>query len=138
MKGRGLRPLLAGLAMLAMLGGAASTARAQTETDRVSPGAMLTYSNIYSIGLEWDVLNDVDHDATAAIELRVAGAAEWQPAGSLLRVGHNGRNMLAGSVMFLAPDTDDEVKVALSDVDRRSLGGSRDYRTRYSCVVTAW
>jgi hypothetical protein len=27
-----------------------------------------TYATIHSIGLEWDLTNDTDHDATAAVE----------------------------------------------------------------------
>jgi hypothetical protein len=62
------------LLVLAMLAGVAADVRAQT--DPVSPGALLTYSTIYSVGLEWDVLNDSDHDATATIEYRAAGTAQ--------------------------------------------------------------
>ena len=97
--------------------------QAQT-SDAVTPGAIRAYSTIYSIGVEWDVLNDTNHTAVVAVEYRVAGAAMWAHALPLIRVDYNGSNMLAGSVMFLNPATTYEVRLALSDPD----GGS-DSRT---------
>ena len=84
------------------------------------PGAIQAYSTITSIGVEWDIVGDADHDATAAVEYRVAGAAAWRSALPLVRVDYNGFNQLAGSVLFLTPDTSYEVKLTLADPD----GGS--------------
>jgi regulation of enolase protein 1 (concanavalin A-like superfamily) len=113
-----------------MLAGAAIDAPAQTGTEPVTPGALLTYSTIYSIGLEWDVVNDSDHDATATIEYRVAGESVWKPAGSLLRVDFNGRSMLAGSVLFLTPNTEYQLRLALSDPDGGVETRTATVRTR--------
>ena len=61
--------------------------------------------SIHSIGIEWDRTNDTDHDAAAAVEYRVFGTTAWRRALPLVRVDFNGSNMLAGSLLFLAPDT---------------------------------
>ena len=85
-----------------MFAGLSSTAAAQTAA--VSPGALRTYSTIYSIGVEWDLTNDTDHDASCGRGIpRLSGTTAWRRALPLVRVDFNGSNMLAGSLMFLAP-----------------------------------
>ena len=116
------------LLVFTLLAGVAPDVSAQT--DSVSPGALLTYSTIYSVGLEWDVANDADHDATATVEYRVTGAAQWRAAGALVRVDYNGRNMLAGSILFLQPGTEYQVRVSLSDPDGGGEARSLAVRTR--------
>src|SRR5687767_1228317 len=120
--------LVCSIATILLLAGA--DARAQTTPDAVSPGTLLTYSTIHSIGLEWDVTGDADHDAIVTLEYRVAGASAWAPALPLVRVDYNGRNMLAGSLLFLAPDTNYDVRVALSDPDGGSDVRTTTVRTR--------
>lgn len=92
-------------------------ANAQSPADAVIPGALRSYSTMHSIGLEWDVTDDSDHDAAAAVEFRVRGAAAWRSTLPLVRIDYNGANRLAGSVLFLDPDTEYEVRVSLSDPD---------------------
>src|SRR4051794_23644008 len=75
----------------------------------------------FSVGLEWDVSGDDNHDATAALEYRKTGTSTWQPALPLVRVDYNGRNTLAGSALFLAADTSYDLRIALTDPD----GGSQ-------------
>jgi hypothetical protein len=87
----------------------------------VTPGTLRSYSTIYSIGLEWDVVNDADHDAAAAVKYRVSGTSVWQSALPLVRIDYNGSNMLAGSLLSLTPDTEYVVRVSVSDPD----GGAR-------------
>ena len=82
-----------------------------------SPGAIRTYSTISSIGIEWDIAGDADHDATAAVEFRVAGTSAWRPALPLVRVDYNGSNMLAGSILFLSPNAAYEIRLTLADPD---------------------
>ncbi len=113
--------------MLAGLSGV-PTLEAQT-ADATSPGASRSYSTIYSIGIEWDILGDADHDATAAVEFRASATTTWRPALPLVRVDVNGANRLAGSVLFLNPNTTYEVRVTLSDPD----GGAE---TRTETVAT--
>ena len=83
-------------------------------------GTIRTYSTISSIGIEWDLVGDADHDATAAVEFRVSGTAGWRSALPLVRVDYSGSNMFAGSVLFLNPNTAYEVRLTLTDPD----GGS--------------
>jgi len=81
------------------------------------PGAIRAYSTISSIGVEWDLAGDADHDATATVEFRAVGVAQWRPALPLVRVDYNGANMLAGSVLFLDPNAAYEIKLTLTDPD---------------------
>ena len=98
-----------------MFAGLSSTAAAQTAA--VLPGALRAYATIHSIGIEWDITNDTNHDAAAAVEYRGSGTTAWRRALPLVRVDFNGSNMLAGSLMFLAPDTSYDVRVSLADPD---------------------
>lgn len=81
------------------------------------PGVIQAYSTITSIGVEWDIVGDADHDATATVQYRAAGTAVWRSALPLVRVDYNGSNQLAGSILFLSPDTSYEVKLTLADPD---------------------
>ena len=94
---------------------AGSSSIAQAQTAAVSPGTLRTYSTIYSLGVEWDLTNDTDHDAAAAVEYRISGTTAWRRALPLVRIDFNGSNMLAGSVLFLAPDTSYDLRLSLVD-----------------------
>lgn len=83
------------------------------------PGQLTAYSTIYSIGVEWDILYDTNHNAVVDVAYRDPSGA-WRQASRLVRIDFNGRNMLAGSVMFLEPDTTYQVRLTLADPD----GGS--------------
>lgn len=107
-----------------------STAAAQTSPDALTPGTLRSYSTLHSIGVEWDVTGDADHDASANVQYRVRGASAWQSALPLVRVDYNGSNMLAGSVLFLQPNTDYDVSLALSDPDGGSEARQIIVRTR--------
>jgi hypothetical protein len=87
------------------------------QTNATTPGAVQGYSTISSIGVEWTIGGDADHDAAATVEFRVAGTAVWRPALPLVRVDYNGKNMLAGSVLFLNANTAYELRLTLSDPD---------------------
>jgi hypothetical protein len=73
---------------------------------------------------KWDVTNDSNHNAAAAVDFRVRGATAWRSALPLVRFDFNSVDRLAGSVLFLNPDTEYEVRLALSDPD-----GGADTRT---------
>ena len=90
---------------------------AQAQTEAVTPGALRAYSTIYSIGVEWDLLNDSDHDASASVDYRVQGTSTWRSGLPLMRVDYNGTNRLAGSLLFLAPGTGYEIRLSLTDPD---------------------
>ena len=87
------------------------------QSNGATPGAIRTYSTISSIGVEWDIVGDADHDATATVEFRVAGTPAWRSALPLVRVDYNGSNRLAGSVLFLTASAAYEIKLTLADPD---------------------
>ncbi len=88
-------------------------------------GELRTYATIHSIGIEWDIVGDDDHDAIVNVQYRAQGLAAWKPALPLFRVDYNGFNMLAGSIFFLDPATTYEVQLDLLDPD----GGSESQTT---------
>jgi hypothetical protein len=94
----------------------ATTFAADTTGD-VSVGAFRTATTQQSIGMEWDLSGDTNHNATAQVLFRAVGAATWRQALPLVRVDFNGQNMLAGSILFLEPATDYDVVLSLTDPD---------------------
>ena len=103
-----------------ILQGAAAVGRPtvlEAQTNGTTPGALRSYSTITSIGVEWDLAGDADHDSMAAVEYRAAGSPAWRAAMPLVRVDDNGYDMLAGSVLFLSPNTSYEVRLTLADPD---------------------
>jgi len=84
------------------------------------PGELRSYGTIHSIGIEWDISGDENHNAVCQVQYRVQGASGWKQALPLFRVDFNGSDMLAGSIFFLDPDTSYEIQLDLSDPD----GGS--------------
>ncbi|MBD3322734.1 MAG: hypothetical protein GF350_16655, partial [Chitinivibrionales bacterium] len=94
------------------------------------PGDITAYSTIYSIGIEWDIEGDTNHNASCPVQYRKAGETGWKDFVGLFRVDFYGSynsqpadrayNMLAGSILFLEPGTSFEVKLDLTDPD----GGS--------------
>lgn len=85
--------------------------------DGVTPGELRSYATEQSIGVEWDVAGDDDHDAVATVRYRPAGAPGWRSGWPLFRVDFEGANMLAGSLMYLRPGVDHDVEIELSDPD---------------------
>lgn len=93
----------------------------------MKPGKIRNYSTLYSIGIEWDVTGDANHNATCTLRYRTKGTEEWREALQLFRIDYRGcygesnadrpYNMLAGSVMFLEPGTEYEVELLLEDPD---------------------
>lgn len=112
---------------LALLGVSLLTTPARASEDATTVGTLRQYSTIHSIGLEWDITGDANHNATCQVHYRARGAADWKEALPLFRVDFNGwyadkkadraYNMLAGSVMFLEPGTGYEVRLDLADPD---------------------
>jgi hypothetical protein len=101
--------------LVGVIGALSSAVTAQA--NGTIPGAIRTYSTISSIGVEWDIAGDADHDATASVEFRVAGTTAWRSALPLMRVDYNGANRLAGSVLFLTPNSAYEIRLTLTDPD---------------------
>ena len=88
-------------------------------------------STMHSIGIEWDIEGDLNHDAYSRVRFRQLGEHEWNEFMPLLRINFTylpeltqyGRpsqdqfNMFAGSIMFLTPGTEYEVWLELIDPD---------------------
>ena len=110
-----LLALLAAVLAIVVSGVPAPVVTAQS--NGAAAGAIRTYSTISSIGIEWDVAGDADHDAATAVAYRAVGSAEWRTALPLVRVDYNGSNMLAGSILFLTPNAAYEIRLTFSDPD---------------------
>src|SRR5204863_5835038 len=94
-----------------------------------TPGQQIrSYSTIYSIGIEWDISGDSNHNATVQARYRIQGASTWKDALPLIRVDASsfsilpgihttlpGFNGFAGSILFLNPGTTYEVSLDLFD-----------------------
>ncbi|NND06510.1 MAG: hypothetical protein HKN87_09020 [Saprospiraceae bacterium] len=83
----------------------------------VIPGNLESYSTIHSIGFEWDITGDDNHNATCSLQYKVAGAATYISFKSMYRVDFEGYNMLAGSILFLDPGTTYDVRLTMVDPD---------------------
>ena len=83
----------------------------------VSPGSFNSYSTLHSIGMEWDITDDADHDAVCTVVYKTNGSTVWRDALPLYRVDFAGADMVAGSIFFLDPATTYDVKLALTDPD---------------------
>jgi len=107
-----------------ILGLMTSTEALATKT---TPGELRSDSTIHSIGIEWDISGDTDHDAKCTVQFRRKGSDAWRPALPLFRVHYawwyhktkpgTPLNLFAGSVLFLHPGTEYEVKLDLADPD---------------------
>lgn len=117
-----------------MLTAAAAGSAAAGSSGRVTPGVLRSHATLHSIGLEWDVAGDTNHNAICTVQFRERGSARWRDAFGLFRIDYAGwygekqadrpYNMMAGSILFLQPATAYELKLDLSDPD-----GGRDTRT---------
>lgn len=78
------------------------------------------YSTINSLGFEWNISGDSNHNAICLVQYRVNGSTVWLDAQPLFRVDFQGYDMLAGSILFLQQATEYEVKLEFSDPDSGS------------------
>jgi hypothetical protein len=80
-----------------------------------------------NLGFRWYVTGDSNRNATVTVAFREPGDSEWQEALPMLRIYHEivnqdygpyrVGNLFAGSVLFLKPTTQYEVKFTMSDPD---------------------
>jgi len=92
-----------------------------------TPRSLEAYTTMHSIGIEWDLEGDADHDATCTVQYRYKGEKQWKEALPLFRMeyawwwheSHADKrvNLFAGSILFLQPGTEYEVRLSLSDPD---------------------
>ena len=110
------------LAAMALVSGTAWCA------DATSAGAVFVEPpTLISLGFEWPLSGDDNRNATASIEYRKRGEAEWRQGPALLRIGGERINenalqyvtphLFAGSLFDLEPGTAYEVHLVLADVD---------------------
>ena len=89
--------------------------------DSTTPLSLSSYSTIHSIGFEWTIQGDDDHDATCSVQYRILGASSWNSFIPLYRVDFQNKNMLAGSILFLKENSTYEIQLSLVDVDGGSI-----------------
>jgi parallel beta helix pectate lyase-like protein len=89
--------------------------------NRTTPEQIVSYSTIHSIGIEWGISGDANHNATVNVHYRAQGTRTWKAALPLVRVDntYNG-NGFAGSILFLDPDTTYKVRLELCDPDEEA------------------
>lgn len=103
---------------------------ASAQSASTVPGMLQSYVTTDSIGFEWPISGDSDHDAAVTVQYRVQGSGSWQPALPLFRVDYNGFNMLAGSILFLDPGVTYDVQLVLTDPDGGSSSQTLAVTTR--------
>ena len=101
--------------------------------DRVVPGEFFVDPpTIHSLGFRWYIQGDANRNAEVAVAYRKKGDAQWREALPMLRVHFEvsnqeygpwrAGNLFAGSVMFLDPGTEYEVRFTMSDPDGGAPG----------------
>ncbi len=97
--------------------------------DTVTAGELfIEPPTLISLGFEWIIEGDDDRDAAVALEYRKAGENDWIEGLPLLRIqqersvfdqtlDYTAPNMFAGSIFYLDPDTEYEVRFTLTDPD---------------------
>ena len=126
--GRSRGPIGPDLALLVSLTATILACAVPSEAqNRTTPGQIVSYSTIHSIGIEWGISGDANHNATVNVHYRAQGTKKWKAALPLVRVDntYNG-NGFAGSILFLDPDTTYKVRLELSDPDeeRQNTAGT--------------
>jgi hypothetical protein len=114
------------LFMISILAMGASAARAADATLAGEP--LVEPPTLISLGLEWPLQGDDNRNATASIEYRRKGAAQWRRGLDLLRLqreetflrgalDYKAPNMFAGSLFDLEEDSEYEIRLTLVDPD---------------------
>ena len=103
---------------------------ANIQSASTTPGTLQSYVTADSIGFEWPITGDSNHDAAVSVQYRVQGSSSWQPALPLFRVDYNSFNMLAGSILFLDPGVTYDVQLVLTDPDGGSSNQTLAITTR--------
>jgi len=97
--------------------------------DSVTAGELfIEPPTLISLGFEWIIEGDDNRDAAVALEYREAGHNDWIQGLPLLRIqqersvfdqtlDYTAPNMFAGSIFYLDPDTEYEVRFILTDPD---------------------
>lgn len=97
-------------------------------SDKVTPGEFIVEPpTLIALGFEWRIEGDANRNAAVTLQYRETGDAGWRQGMPLLRLQNErvksmsvdvtAPNMFAGSVFDLAPDTEYQVKLTMSDPD---------------------
>lgn len=112
-----------------------------------TPGTIKTYSTTQSIGIEWPITGDANHNAACSTQYRISGSSTWKKALPLFRVdmpsvfygssaySKGPFNMFAGSILFLEQNTTYEVKLDILDPDGGSTSRTFSMKTRATPVL---
>ena len=98
------------------------------QIDEITPGRFIVDSpTLENLGFRWYVEGDSNRNATVTVAFREPGQDDWSEALPMLRVHHEISNqdyepyrvgnLFAGSVLFLKPATDYEVRLIMRDPD---------------------
>src|SRR5688572_28066783 len=112
---------------------------AQGKVDGSTAGTVVAEpSTPTSLGVRWPVIGDRNLNATIAVAYRKAGTDAWAEAYPLFRT-YNDRispdnvvrdgHLFAGSIVDLAPGTEYDVRLTLSDLDGGSIAQTLRLRT---------
>lgn len=104
--------------------------------DRIVPGKLvMDPPTLQNLGFRWYIQGDSNRNASVAVSYREKDDTEWHDALPMLRVHHEianqaygayrTGNLFAGSILFLEPDTEYEVRLLMQDPD----GGAASPRT---------
>ncbi|HSR98511.1 MAG TPA: hypothetical protein VLM79_15745 [Kofleriaceae bacterium] len=100
--------------------------RAAAQASTTTPGVVTQYATMNSIGVEWPVTGDANHNATVAVSYRVHGTTGWRSALPLVRMDYQASstatpvNALNGSIFYLQPGVSYDVQLTLHDPDNGS------------------
>jgi hypothetical protein len=100
----------------------------QPPQDRVEPGRfVIDPPTLENLGFRWYISGDSNRNASVAVAYREQGQSDWRDALPMLRVHHEVANqdyqpyrtgnLFAGSVLFLKPGTQYEVRFTMDDPD---------------------
>ena len=95
----------------------------------VLPGALRAYATIHSIGVEWDLTNNTDHDAAAAVKYRVRHHGVAPRAAVCPRRLHAVRRHASSPAGHGAGGELDEGASGVASVDATSGNTGGKYRT---------
>ena len=117
-------------------------AQAQTQAGTTTGRFTVEHPTLENLGFEWAITGDSNRNAAVAVEFRRVGESAWRKGLPLLRVG--GERIFrdvehlsyfvpdgfAGSILGLAPGTEYEARLTLSDPDGVSGQASQTVRAR--------
>ena len=94
------------------------------------PGDIESYQTFNSIGIEWPITGDENHNAECLVNYKKKGNSEWKKGLPLYRIDFNGFNMMAGSILFLEPHITYQIELTFYDSDGGSIVETIQVTTR--------